>query len=136
MQHRLIAPSHVLRVLEFSPKKMDDPFQLSFRGVKRQMKNILKGSSILLIGFGLSIFFNGHSSCQSQAQPNTFLSESQKEDKSERRWIKKRPPSNQKIKIFIDGQRAATIYPYQWHRDRSGNIYIRTDKSQKWIRDE
>ena len=99
--------------------------------MKRQMKNILTGSSILLLGFGISIFFSGHANCQSQS---VFPSELQEEDRSERRWIKKRPPSNRKIKVFVDGQRAATIYPHQRNQDRSGNVYIRSDKARRWIK--
>lgn len=83
------------------------------------MKNILKGSSSLLIGFGLSIFFNGHANCQSQS---VFPSELQEEDRSERRWIKKQPPSKRKVKVFVDGQHAITINPHRWHRDSSGNV--------------
>ena len=97
------------------------------------MKNILTGSSTLLLSVGMSIFFSGHANCQSQS---VFPSELQEEDRSERRWIKKRPTSNRTIKVFVDGQRAATIYPHQWHQDRSGNIYIRSDKTQRWITEE
>ena len=36
-------------------------------------------------------------------------------------------------KIFFDGQYKMTIYPRQWHRDRQGNVYIQSDKTQKRI---
>ena len=108
-------------------------FNFTSGRMKRQMKNILTGSSILLLSVGMSIFFSGHAHCQSQS---VFPSELQEEDRSERRWIKKQPPSNRKVKVFVDGQHAITIYPHQWHRDSSGNVYIRSDKTRRWIREE
>jgi hypothetical protein len=92
--------------------------------MKMKTRKFSKGMSVLLLSVGLVL------SSIALADESRVIQEQKEQPK---KWIGDWLPANQKTKVFFDSQHKTTIYPRQWHQDRQGNIYIRSDKTQKWI---